>query len=487
MAANDQFFNLGNNPNLDAADTGIDPTTGKILSNEERKSIFRNRSILSQQNRQAIARTSKMNFGGGGGALAKIFQNSQRSSESSRRVQAQSSIVPDQNLTKRVEVLETKVLRINSSLINVRKLLQKGNATDKKLLDELVAQQNLAFQNNIKKEREEELEEPEIEKELKPKLEKVEKKTVGFFEKIKKALLTLFGGIILKKVFKAFTEWQDGNKKAFKKMLIDINSALQQAVFGVRIIGRVLGGLGSLAARFARSLVSFTGRIITFPFRIAGRVIRAAVRKAFVGIKRAIGPGMRKAIKGFFNIGRTGTKVSTKVAGEVAEKVTVKAGQKLAKRGLLVSIRFIGTGLDIWGAVSEGMKGNWAGAGLYTAGAITSLIPGMQAFSGVLSVAAMGQSIHADLKRDADKLGVDVSGNNEQPDIKPKPTTDPNSVGQLTEQETIINLLQPNTKGGIKNDTTISDARNDVPLIPSHNNDNPHTLFAESTYNAYLS
>ena len=91
------------------------------------------------------------------------------------------------------------------------------------------------------------------------------------------------------------------------------------------------------------------------------------------------------------------------------------------------------------------------------------------------------------MKRDADKLGVDVSGNNEQPDIKPKPTTDPNSVGQLSEQETIINLLQPNTTGGIKNDTTISDARNDVPLIPSHNNDNAYTLFSESTYNAYLS
>ena len=221
--------------------------------------------------------------------------------------------------------------------------------------------------------------------------------------------------------------------------------------------------------------------------RQAGRVIRAAVRKAFVGIKRAIGPGMRKAIKGFFNIGRTGTKVGTKVAGEVAEKVTVKAGQKLAKRGLLGSIPFIGTGLDIWGAVSEGMKGNWAGAGLYTAGAITSLIPGMQAFSGVLSVAAMGQSIHADLKRDADKLGVDVSGNNEQPNINSKPTTDPNSVGQLTEQETIINLLQPNNRGGIKNNTTVTDARNDAPLIPSHNNDNPHTLFAESTYNVYVS
>ncbi len=65
MAVNDSFFNLGNNPNLDAADTGIDPATGKILTTAERKKIFKSR-ILSKQNRQAIARTSKMNFGGGG-------------------------------------------------------------------------------------------------------------------------------------------------------------------------------------------------------------------------------------------------------------------------------------------------------------------------------------------------------------------------------------------------------------------------------------
>ena len=35
MAVNDQFFNIGNNPNLDAADTGIDPATGKILTPAE--------------------------------------------------------------------------------------------------------------------------------------------------------------------------------------------------------------------------------------------------------------------------------------------------------------------------------------------------------------------------------------------------------------------------------------------------------------------
>ena len=55
MAVNDQFFNLGNNPNLDAADTGIDPATGRILTNEERKKIFKSR-ISYKQNRQAIAK-----------------------------------------------------------------------------------------------------------------------------------------------------------------------------------------------------------------------------------------------------------------------------------------------------------------------------------------------------------------------------------------------------------------------------------------------
>ncbi|BCU93135.1 MAG: hypothetical protein CM15mV1_0760 [uncultured marine virus] len=201
-------------------------------------------------------------------------------------------------------------------------------------------------------------------------------------------------------------------------MLIDLNSTLQQAVFGFRIVSRVLGSLGSLAARFARSLVSFTGRIITFPFKVAGRVIKSAVKKAFVGIKRAIGPGMRKAIKGFFNIGKK------KVGQEVGKKVVQKSAQKIAKKGILGSIPIIGTGLDIWGAVSEGMKGNWVGAGLYTAGAITSLIPGMQGISGVLSVSAMGQSIHSDLKRDANKLkeliflvtmnNLEINGNGSQ-------------------------------------------------------------------------
>ena len=41
----DSFFNIAGNPNLDAADTGVDPTTGRILSKKERKEIFKKRKI----------------------------------------------------------------------------------------------------------------------------------------------------------------------------------------------------------------------------------------------------------------------------------------------------------------------------------------------------------------------------------------------------------------------------------------------------------
>ena len=41
----DKLFNLQSNPNLDAADTGVDPSTGRYLSNRERIAIFKKRKI----------------------------------------------------------------------------------------------------------------------------------------------------------------------------------------------------------------------------------------------------------------------------------------------------------------------------------------------------------------------------------------------------------------------------------------------------------
>ena len=473
MAVNDQFFNIGNNPNLDAADTGIDPATGKILTPAERKKIFKSR-ILSQQNRQKIARTSKMAFGGGALVLAG------KGAIEEKRVQAEGGalVAPVNNLTKRVDALEASVANIQTSLANIRKVIIKGNEVDTKIQEELAKQQSIFLEKKQKQEAEAELEETDLEQQAGVQVEKQEKKTFSFFEGLKKAIMLLFGGFIVKKAFRLFNAWRDGNTELFKELGIDLNSALQQVTTGVYYFNKIVGNLIKLAGNFARSIGKLVTKVVTFPFKVAGRVIKSAVKKAFVGIKRAIGRGMRKAIKGFFNIGKK------KVGQEVGKKVVQKSAQKIAKKGILGSIPIIGTGLDIWGAVSEGMKGNWVGAGLYTAGAITSLIPGMQGISGVLSVSAMGQSIHSDLKRDAKNEGVNMEGT-DGVEINGNGSQSYENLGPTAKAPVKVNVIQAGQKQQ-GNGEQYASAGNSVPILYSSNKDNLYDNFSRSTYNAYL-
>ena len=473
MAVNDQFFNIGNNPNLDAADTGIDPATGKILTPAERKKIFKSR-ILSQQNRQKIARTSKMAFGGGALVLAG------KGAIEEKRVQAEGGalVAPVNNLTKRVDALEASVANIQTSLANIRKVIIKGNEVDTKIQEELAKQQSIFLEKKQKQEAEAELEETDLEQQAGVQVEKQEKKTFSFFEGLKKAIMLLFGGFIVKKAFRLFNAWRDGNTELFKELGIDLNSALQQVTTGVYYFNKIVGNLIKLAGNFARSIGKLVTKVVTFPFKVAGRVIKSAVKKAFVGIKRAIGPGMRKAIKGFFNIGKK------KVGQEVGKKVVQKSAQKIAKKGILGSIPIIGTGLDIWGAVSEGMKGNWVGAGLYTAGAFTSLIPGMQGISGVLSVSAMGQSIHSDLKRDAKNEGVNMEGT-DGVEINGNGSQSYENLGPTAKAPVKVNVIQAGQKQQ-GNGEQYASAGNSVPILNSSNKDNLYDNFSRSTYNAYL-
>ena len=474
MAVNDQFFNIGNNPNLDAADTGIDPATGKILTSAERKKIFKSR-ILSQQNRQKIARTSKMAIGGGALVLAG------KGAIEEKRVQAEGGalVAPVNNLTKRVDALEASVANIQTSLANIRKVIIKGNEVDAKIQEELAKQQSLFLEKKQKQEAESELEETDLEQEAGKKVEEQEKKTFGFFEGLKKAIMVLFGGFIVKKAFRLFNAWRDGNTELFKELGIDLNSALQQVVTGVYFFNKIVGNLIKLAGNFARSIGRLVTRVVTFPFRIAGRIIKASMGKAFAAIKRAIPGPLKKALK-MLGLGKK------KVTQEVGKKVVQKTAGKIAKKGILGSIPIIGTGLDIWGAVSEGMKGNWVGAGLYTAGAITSLIPGMQGISGVLSVSAMGQSIHADLKRDANNEGVDVTGTGDNVEISGTGSQSYENLGPTAKAPVKVNVIQAGQKQQ-SNGKKYASAGNSVPTnISSSNKDNLYDNFSKSTYNAYL-
>ena len=472
MAVNDQFFNIGNNPNLDAADTGIDPATGRILTPAERKKIFKSR-ILSQQNRQKIARTSKMAIGGGALVLAG------KGAIEEKRVQAEGGalVAPVNNLTKRVDALESSIASIQTSLANIRKVIIKGNEVDTKIQEELAKQQSLFLENKEKQEAEAELEESDLEKEAGVQVEKQEKKTFGFFEGLKKGLMLLFGGFILKKAFRLFNAWRDGNGELMKELGIDLNSALQQVTTGVYFFNKIIGNLIKLAGNFVRSIGKLVGKVITFPFKVAGRVIKASMGKAFAAIKKAIPGPLKKALK-MLGLGK-------KAGKEVGKKVVQKTAGKIAKKGILGSIPIIGTGLDIWGAVSEGMKGNWVGAGLYTAGAITSLIPGMQGISGVLSVSAMGQSIHSDLKRDANNEGVDITGTGDNVEISGMENKSYENLKATGKPPVKVNVVQANEKSNVKGNQ-MANADNGVPILSSSNRENLYDDFSRSTYNAYL-
>ena len=472
MAVNDQFFNVGNNPNLDAADTGIDPATGRILTPAERKKIFKSR-ILSQQNRQKIARTSKMAIGGGALVLAG------KGAIEEKRVQAEGGalVAPVNNLTKRVDALESSIASIQTSLANIRKVIIKGNEVDTKIQEELAKQQSLFLENKEKQEAEAELEESDLEKEAGVQVEKQEKKTFGFFEGLKKGLMLLFGGFILKKAFRLFNAWRDGNGELMKELGIDLNSALQQVTTGVYFFNKIIGNLIKLAGNFVRSIGKLVGKVINFPFKVAGRVIKASMGKAFAAIKKAIPGPLKKALK-MLGLGK-------KAGKEVGKKVVQKTAGKIAKKGILGSIPIIGTGLDIWGAVSEGMKGNWVGAGLYTAGAITSLIPGMQGISGVLSVSAMGQSIHSDLKRDANNEGVDITGNGDNVEISGMENKSYENLKATGKPPVKVNVVQANEKSNVKGNQ-MANADNGVPILSSSNRENLYDDFSRSTYNAYL-
>ena len=472
MAVNDSFFNLGNNPNLDAADTGIDPATGRILTPAERKKIFKSR-ILSQQNRQKIARTSKMAIGGGALVLAG------KGAIEEKRVQAEGGalVAPVNNLTKRVDALESSIASIQTSLANIRKVIIKGNEVDTKIQEELAKQQSLFLENKEKQEAEAELEESDLEKEAGVQVEKQEKKTFGFFEGLKKGLMLLFGGFILKKAFRLFNAWRDGNGELMKELGIDLNSALQQVTTGVYFFNKIIGNLIKLAGNFVRSIGKLVGKVITFPFKVAGRVIKASMGKAFAAIKKAIPGPLKKALK-MLGLGK-------KAGKEVGKKVVQKTAGKIAKKGILGSIPIIGTGLDIWGAVSEGMKGNWVGAGLYTAGAITSLIPGMQGISGVLSVSAMGQSIHSDLKRDANNEGVDITGTGDNVEISGMENKSYENLKATGKPPVKVNVVQANEKSNVKGNQ-MANADNGIPILSSSNRENLYDDFSRSTYNAYL-
>ena len=97
-------------------------------------------------------------------------------------------------------------------------------------------------------------------------------------------------------------------------------------------------------------------------------------------------------------------------AKKIATNTALKGTMKTVARGLPL----LGTYLDSVSAIEELKKGNFMAAGLFGAGAVTSLIPGMQGISLGLSLGAIGTSI----AEDQVKKGPNLSKSNNKREVK---------------------------------------------------------------------
>jgi len=207
----DKFFNIQSNPNLDAADTGVD-SSGKILSKEERKAIFRRRRI-----------NPKKVFGGSG-AIVKVDKSPSKT--------------PMGALIKSVSNIQNTVQRITNFIATDAEKEKEQQRQDQR--DQFVQDDK-----DRKKKKEGLLEGigKSIGKSLLKPVEAVGKNVKGILGRLGDAFMAIFGGFIANKGIKMIQAKMSGDTDTFKKMR-------NEMIKGLAIVGGIFlalnGGLLAL-------------------------------------------------------------------------------------------------------------------------------------------------------------------------------------------------------------------------------------------------
>lgn len=253
----DPLFNVGQNPNLDAADTGVDPATGRYLSNKERKAIFKKRKIDA----------------------GKVFgKSSGQSGDASPETGKKGNPILNS-----LNTVREKVLSISTFLADQAKSKAKA-------AKERVRKFQLKREEDKKKQEEQGLE--EADKPIKDKLlspvEKVGKSAQNILQKLIDAFTLIFAGWLTDKGFKLIKAFgkKDGS---FKKIALSLIAPL--SIFGgiFATLNFGLLALPALIAKVVGVLVTVGGAILGFLLSPPGLItlaIAAGIGAAFLGIKK---------------------------------------------------------------------------------------------------------------------------------------------------------------------------------------------------------
>jgi hypothetical protein len=330
--------------------------------------------------------------GGGGGAVAAgsaIVVRPQTSLvDRAQTLQIQTNAQSIGGLQQSLDVIRVQVTELNQGIQNTARQLQAESALEQnQLKQEQEAERKLA-ERKVRLGKESELEK-NIQAALMRPIAKLQQTVTSLFDRIMGALTTLFFGWLTNQGIETLKALAEGDTKKLEEIK---NTVIKNVLFAIGAFAAVNLGFGLLMRTITGltlKLGSFVARIALAPFRLAGAAI-GRLLKFGGGAKPPVRPGGRVPIttSGGRVLSRSGP-----MANIFNNIKNFGKGTKTAARGVTGALPILGTFLDAIGAVGEFRSGNLTGAALYTAGAITSLIPGLQPLSGALSVTAFGQSM----------------------------------------------------------------------------------------------
>jgi hypothetical protein len=535
------------NTDLQAAQTGKDPITGSILSPETRKLLFK-RSQMS---------ASSFLGGGGGSAIVPVNRGGV-DSQTLAIVKADQSAIEtlknqinaiikrdDDFLAQVAQVSSIQQAQINSLTQTVIGLGADFEAVRVSIInDALLEQQKVRQENEYEKqlaeqglrEGKEKLLEQKIQNALMAPIAAIGNKVSSIFDKLMNFMWTLLGGWLTMQGLDTLKALATGNKKKLEdiknnviKALMVVGGSLLFIQFG---LSTLIGSITRLAFKASKFVFSNTiGRLFTGLVGIGKQALGLGAKAAPKAV--ATGAGAAGAITKAGGVeakvasaGASGGNLFTKFLGIGGEATGALAkGASLVARAAPV----IGTAVDAGLGVSEAMRGNWTGAGLYAAAAGLSLIPGAQGVSLATSLGATAQSFTYNpeekkeqtpakttpqnkaippkkkqqntpaAKSSSTNTAFIVSGTGEPEStpaaqIAPQPAQTqgmPKStekLGQPTEPSPqVVMLNSPQAQSSQKPQSSLrSGSATDIPLFPSSNPDNFYSLYAQVNYNVIL-
>ena len=465
MASNisqDKFFNIQSNPNLDAADTGVD-SSGKILSKEERKAIFRRRRI-----------NPKKVFGGSG-AIVKVDKSPSKT--------------PMGALIKSVSNIQNTVQRITNFIATDAEKEKEQQRQDQR--DQFVQDDK-----DRKKKKEGLLEGigKSIGKSLLKPVEAVGKNVKGILGRLGDAFMAIFGGFVANKAIKMIQAKMSGDTDTFKKMR-------NEMIKGLAVVGGIF--------------LALNGGLLALPLIIKGVAlavikIGAAILAFLASPAGLIALGIAAGVGVLFALKKGVDAVSTKGAGgtKFKQKFDNLKGP-LAEAGITIK----GTGKDEKFYVG---KSNSRGRGQKTveqAGTpeqkeiVANYITERDRVIGIrdsmrAEIDAKKKSLNEEygsrggkaqkkssLVKEAEaeirgKYEAQLNGVTTSPKIDSNPTK--NNLSTLNETEPQIIDATTNSGGGNMVSGGNDELTTSLPNIPSSNSDNKFTLYSQTQYNMVM-